>query len=564
MDKQWKTITVDNQAVQDLQTKLGIAPLLCQLLVQRNIQTFEAARQFFRPDLSHLHDPFLMKDMDKAVNRLSVAIKNGEKILLYGDYDVDGTSSVAMMFHFLAHFHKALDYYIPDRYTEGYGISIKGIEYATQQNVGLIIAMDCGIKAVEATARAKAAGIDMIICDHHLPGDDLPDATAILDPKQPGCAYPFRELSGCGVAFKLAQAYVERHGLDWPLLEDLLDLLVISIASDIVPLIGENRVLAYFGLKKLDRTQRPGLKALIEKSGRHRPLKISDIVFGLAPMINAAGRLADAGQASRLMLARDKAVAYDYARVLQERNKIRREFDQRTVEEAKALYSQNAYWAHRHSLVLFQPHWHKGIVGITASRMVEQFYRPTVILTEADGLAVGSARSVQGFDLYEALSMCKDLLINFGGHAHAAGLSLRPEDVPVFSDRFEGAVATLLEGKALVPEIPIAGTIELSEITAKFWRILKQFAPFGPHNRSPVFACYGVQDTGASRLLKGNHLQLFVRQHESRIFKGIGFGLGHHLETVKSGTFDICFTLQENLWQKQRSLQLVVRDIVKM
>lgn len=562
MDKKWAIIPVDKKIVEALQQSLGISPLLCQLLVQRNIQTFDQARQFFRPNLDQLHDPFLMKDMDKAVKRLSDAIKKGEKILLYGDYDVDGTSSVAMMYHFLRHFQAQLDYYIPDRYLEGYGISLEGIDYAVQKKVALIIAMDCGIKAIEAAKRAQQEGIDLIICDHHLPGDQLPEAFAILDPKQTKCTYPYPELSGCGVAFKLAQAYVIRQELDWQLLDDLLDLLVISIASDIVPMTGENRVLAHFGLKKLNRSQKPGLKALITQSGKTRPLNISDIVFGLAPMINAAGRLADADQASRLMLAEDKAVAYEYARVLQQRNKIRKEFDQRTVEEAKAMYQQNGYLVDRQSLVLFQPHWHKGIVGITASRMVETFHRPTVILTEAGGLAVGSARSVSGFDLYKALELCQDLLINFGGHAHAAGLSLRLENVPVFADRFEGAVATLLAGKQLVPEIPIAATIQLEEITPKFWRILKQFAPFGPHNRSPVFASYGVCDTGASRQLRGNHLELFIQQNESRVFKGIGFGLAHHLEMIKKRpAFDICYTLQENIWQGNRSLQLIVRDI---
>lgn len=562
MDKKWTKVPVDPKTVETLQQSLGISPLLCQLLVQRNIETFDQARQFFRPELTQLHDPFLMKDMDKAVNRLSNAIKKGEKILLYGDYDVDGTSSIALMFHFLQNFRVPLDYYIPDRYLEGYGISMEGVEYAHQKGCGLIIAMDCGIKAIAAANRAMQLGVDLIVCDHHLPAENLPEALAILDPKQKGCTYPYPELSGCGVAFKLAQAYVIRHQLDWQLLEDLLDLLVISIASDIVPMTGENRILAHFGLKKLSRSQRPGLKALIQQSGRNRPLNISDIVFGIAPMINAAGRLADAEQASRLMLAEDKAVADEYARVLGQRNKIRKEFDQRTAEEAKALYLQNAYLANRQSLVLFQAHWHKGIVGITASRMVEAFHRPTVILTEAGGLAVGSARSVQGFDLYEALELCKDLLINYGGHAHAAGLSLRPENVPAFADRFEGAVTTLLNGEQLIPEVKIAATIQLEEITTKFWRILKQFAPFGPHNRSPVFASYGVRDTGASRELKNNHLELFLQQGNSPVFKGIGFGLGHHLKAIKKhATLDICYTLQENLWQGKRSLQLVVRDI---
>ena len=562
MQKNWVYNKVDEETVVGLQKSLGISPLLCQLLVQRNVCSFEEAQRFFRPSIDHLQDPFLMKDMDKAVNRLSDAIKKGEKILLYGDYDVDGTSSVAMMYDFLSQFTQQLDYYIPDRYLEGYGISLEGVAYANAQNVDLIVAMDCGIKAFDAAKRAMDYGIDLIICDHHLPAEHLPGAFAILDPKRPDCPYPYKGLSGCGVAFKLAQAYVVKHRLDWSSLDHLLDLLVISIASDIVPMTGENRVLAHFGLKMLNRSERLGIKALIHQSGRKRPFNISDIVFGLAPMLNAAGRLADAGQASKLMLATDKTVAYEHARVLQHRNKIRKEFDQRTVEEAKAIYAQNTDWVQRQSLILYQPHWHKGIVGITASRMVEAIHKPTVILTEANGMAVGSARSVPGFDLHEALSMCEDLLINFGGHAYAAGLSLRPTDVPAFTDRFEGAVASLLAGQVVVPEISIAAAIKLEEITPKFWRVLKQFAPFGPQNRSPVFACYDVQDTGASRILRGEHLELLIKQGNSPVFKGIGFGLGHHLDLIrKTDRFDVCFTLQENTWQGNRNLQLVIRDV---
>jgi single-stranded-DNA-specific exonuclease len=411
MQKQWTFVQNEAEVIKKLQEALGIQPLFCQLLVQRGITTFDAAKRFFRPEWSHLHDPLLLKDMPQAVERLSSAIENGEKILLYGDYDVDGTTSIALMYTFLAKHHKNLDYYIPDRYKEGYGVSMDGIWYAHEHKVDLIIAMDCGITAIDQVKRAKELGIDFIICDHHLPEAQVPEAVAILNPKQTNCPYPFKELSGCGVAFKLAQAYTDAHGLDKAPLHELTDLLVVSIACDIVPIVDENRTLAWFGLQQLNRTQRPGLKALIDLSKRQRPLSISDIVFGLGPMINAAGRLADAQQAVRMMLSHDANVAYDYGRVLEHRNKLRKEFDQRIAQEARTLFLSDPKWQERKSIVLYQPHWHKGIVGIVASRMVDEFHRPTIILTESEGKIAGSARSVNGFDIHQAIGMCKDLAV---------------------------------------------------------------------------------------------------------------------------------------------------------
>ncbi len=560
MKTTWLPITTDETQVEALCNALGIHPVLCRLLVQRGVETYDQAKAFFRPSLADLHDPLLMKDMEVAVDRLQQAIAEGENILLYGDYDVDGATSVAMMYSFLSPIHTHIDYYIPDRYREGYGLSMEGIEYAREHGTALIIAMDCGITAVEQARRAKSYGIDLIICDHHLPGDTLPDAIAVLDPKRKDCSYPYKELSGCGVAFKLVQAYASQYGLDAETWESLLDFLVISIAADIVPMTGENRVLAWYGLRRLNRSPRAGLNALIEESRRSRPLHISDIVFGLAPMINAAGRLADAGHAVRLMLSGDRFVAAEYARVLEYRNQVRREYDRRTAEEAEALFSP--VQDERRSIVLYQPHWHKGIVGIAAARMVERFHRPAILLTRSDNIAVGSARSVQGFNLYEALSLCSDLLINFGGHAHAAGLSLLPENVQAFCDRFEAVVQLSLPEEAMQKVIDIHADIDFADITPSFWKILRQFAPFGPGNRSPVFRTRGVVDTGYSRLLKGEHLKLSLRQGD-KVFSGIAFFQGHAFEQISSRRpFDICYTIEESQWDDKTALELNVRDIM--
>lgn len=559
MQAEWQAVPADEARATALQEVLGIHPVLCRLLVQRGVETFEQAKAFFRPSLDDLHDPFLLQDMEAAVLRLRKAIERKEKILLFGDYDVDGTTSVAMMWSFLYPLLPHLDYYIPDRYREGYGLSLEGIEYAREKGVTLIIAMDCGITAVEQARRAAEYGISLIICDHHLPGQTLPQALAVLDPKRAGCPYPYKELSGCGVAFKLAQGYAQRYGIEREVLEELLDFLVISIAADIVPMTGENRILAWHGLQRLNRSHRPGINALIEESRRVRPLSISDIVFGLAPMINAAGRLADADHAVKLMLAQDRFVAAEYARVLEYRNQLRRDYDQRTAEEAEALFS--GYESDRSSVVLYQPHWHKGIVGIAAARMVERFHRPAILLTRSGNVATGSARSVPGFDLHEALGRCSDLLISYGGHAHAAGLSLLPENVPAFWDRFEAVVQLSLPREALRRVIAVHAEIDLEEITAGFWKILRQFAPFGPGNRNPVFVTRGVSDTGYSRLLKGAHIKLSLKQGK-QVFSGIAFHQADAFPAIADRRpVDICYTLEENTWDDRTALELMVKDI---
>ncbi len=561
MKKRRRFIPADENEISALQSALNIHPLLCRLLAQRGITSFEQAKQFFRPSLTQLHDPFLMKDMDKAVDRIEKAIRREEKILLYGDYDVDGTTSVALMFTFLKNYTKELDYYIPNRDKEGYGISQEGILYAKESEASLILAMDCGIRAVKKVELAKLYGIDFIICDHHRPGEKIPTAIAVLDPLQSDCQYPEQVLSGCGVAFKLAQAFQQKIAMDWPQLENLLDFLVLSIAADIVPITGENRILAHFGLKYLNETSKPGLRALIKAGKNQSPLSIRDIVYGVAPMINATGRLADAQQAVRLLLSTEKTVAKDAAKVLVYRNSLRKEYDKNTTKEALELWNETPGKENRKSIVLYQAHWQKGIAGITAARMVDNFNLPATILTKSNDKLVGSARSIKGFNLYEALKKCEDLLVNFGGHTHAAGLTILPENLEVFQDRFEAVSASTISEDALIPEIEIAGELSLEDITPKFWRILKQFAPFGPGNRNPVFLAKNVSDSGASRILRGNHLQLSIKQGKSGIFKGIAFGMGDMFSTIQKVPFSICFSLQENRWRGKSTLQLNIKDI---
>ncbi len=562
MKKRWTLMPADEQEVRHLQEALRIHPVFCRLLVQRGIKSFDDAKTFFRPQLSQLHDPFLMKDMDKAVERLQRAIGQKERILLYGDYDVDGTTSVALMYAFLSARHPHLDYYLPDRHKEGYGVSLQGVDYARQNGVKLIIAMDCGVQATGPVAKAKAAGIDFIICDHHLPGSGLPWAEALLDPKREDCRYPFKELSGCGVAFKLVQAFLMKNKEPEEELWELLDLLALSIAADIVPMTGENRVLAHSGLRKLNRTRRPGLKALIGQSGRPLPLSISDVVFGLAPLINAAGRLADAQQAVRLLLSNDKYVAADNARVLAQRNKLRKEHDRQILSEAKKMFEARKEWEELRSIVLFGESWHQGVIGIAAARMVEHFHRPTILLTESNGFAVGSARSVAGFNIYEPIKTCEDLLVNFGGHDHAAGLTLPIETVPEFAQRFEEAVRERITGEQRIPEVQVSALLDLKDITPGFWKILKQFAPFGPGNRSPVFVTKNVVDTGHSRVLKDNHLRLAVKQGDSPPVYGIAFGRADAFPKIsKKQPFHVAYKLEENHWQGETTIRMMVKDL---
>lgn len=557
----WRQLSADEATAAALQEALRIQPVFCQMLAQRGVRNFEEARQFFRPALADLHDPFLMAGMGAAVERLERAITRDERILLYGDYDVDGATSVALMYSFLSALHPNLDYYLPDRDKEGYGVSIAGVEYARSTGATLVVAMDCGIRAHKAVALARSYGIDFIVCDHHLPEYELPAAVANLDPKRPDCPYPYKELSGCGITFKLAQALALRYQTPADELQHLLDLVAVSIACDIVPMTGENRVLTHWGLQKLNRDPRLGFWALIQRSGRQYPLAISDIVFGLGPLINAAGRLGDARDAVRLLLATERNSALEAAGTLVQRNRERREVDHATTDEAKRRVLSDP--VPRKSIVLYDPAWHKGIIGIAASRMAEAFHRPTVVLTRSEGRIVGSARSVPGFDLYEALSRCEHLFLSFGGHAHAAGVQLSEENLPAFTEQFEAVVRQNLRPEAETPELDITAQLDFADISPKFWRTLQQFAPFGPRNMNPVFRTNGVTDTGHSRLLANNHVRLSVRQHpDGPVLTGVGFGLGAAFSAVQDRPFHLAYQLYEDTWRGERVLGLMVKDIV--
>lgn len=559
--QRWRLLPVGEATAQHLHETLRISPLLCRLLAQRGIASFEEARQFFRPTLDDLHDPFLMKDMDAAVNRLEKALQLDERILLYGDYDVDGTTSVALLYTFLSDFTQQLDYYLPDRDKEGYGLSLTGVEYARAGKATLMVVMDCGIKAHRAIELAATYGIDVIVCDHHLPDDTLPKAVAVLDPKRSDCPYPNDALSGCGVVFKLAQAFALRQNTDPAKCHALLDLVAVSICCDLVPITGENRIMTHFGLQLLNREPRLGLWALIQRSSRNYPLEVSDVVFGIGPMINAAGRLGDAREAVRVLLSADRNSALEAAATLRSRNRERREVDQHTAGEARRRVERDPDFNQRKSIVQFDPGWHKGIIGIVASRLVEQFHRPAVVLTQSGDRAVGSARSVPGFDLHAALSRCEHLFHSFGGHAHAAGLQMPVENVPDFAAHFEKIVCETISEAAEIPELEISADIGFEEITPQFWRTLRQFAPFGPGNMTPVFRASGVQDTGRSRLLADNHVRLSVRQNSGPVFTGIGFGLGNAFSEVKNEAFDLAFSLFEDQWQGERVLALMVKGV---
>lgn len=560
--KQWKLKFSDSKLEAQLKEEGGLSALQARLLTQRGIYSMEEANHFLYPDLKRLHDPFLMKNMKRAVNRLEHAITAKEKILLYGDYDVDGTTSITVMSQFLKKIDFPHDYYIPDRYKEGYGISQEGIEYAHRSGYSLIIAMDCGIRAVSATRLANNYHIDLIICDHHLPEEQLPEAHAILDPLQAHCGYPFKYLSGCGVTFKFIQAYCQKHDLPEEYWYELLDYLVISIAADIVPMTGENRILAHFGLQLLNQTQRPGLLALLSTSQRALPLTISDVVFGMAPLINAAGRMAQASLAVTLLLSENTSDALEAVKQLDYQNKLRREFEKRITEEAKQLFIKQENWEETSSIVLYQPHWHKGVVGIVASRLVEAFHRPTIILTESEGRVVGSARSVRGFDIHQAIGHCEFLLMNYGGHTHAAGLTLSKNNIVAFRDCFEGYVHAHITPEQKLPVLEFSSELDFSEITTELFETLQAFAPFGPGNRNPVFVTKNVEDTGYSRVLKEQHLKLSLKQNDSPSMAGIAFFMGHYSEKVYlRKPFDICYTLGQNKWKGQTNWQLMIKDL---
>ena len=552
----------DKDIVCALQESLGVSELVATLLAQRGIETFEEAKQFFRPQLSDLYNPFLMKDMDKAVERLHRAISSNEKILVYGDYDVDGTTAVSLMYLFLKEKCKYVEYYIPDRYDEGYGVSYKGIDYAKSNDFSLIVCLDCGIKAVEKVAYAKNKDVDFIICDHHRPGDTLPLAVAVLDPKRSDCDYPFKELCGCGVGFKLAQAYHQQYNLPFEDLVPLLDLVVVSIAADIVPMIDENRVLSFYGLQQLNASPRIGLKALMDVANRKETFTISDVVFGLAPRINAAGRIEHGNKAVELLVQQDFSIAKEKADYIDNHNFTRKELDKSITQEALAMIVPDA-----NSTVVCSEKWHKGVVGIVASRLIETHYRPTIVLTESNGKLTGSARSVSGFDVYNAIDACSDLLEQFGGHKYAAGLTLKKENLTAFIQRFEEVVSTTITAEMQIPKINIDLEMPIEDITMKTHRIIEQMAPFGPSNSRPVFMTKGVIDNGSGRLIgqHKNHLKLAITDTDnSKTLDGIGFGMSDYFSTIKDKQpFDVCFVLDLNEWNGTSKLQLRIKDIRK-
>ncbi len=575
MTKRWVLKqNVDPKKVKELSEALNINKTLAKLLVQRNIHTFDEARNFFRPNLEQLHDPFLMKDMEKAVSRIDEAIKNKEKILVYGDYDVDGTTAVALVYTFFKDFHDQIGFYIPDRYSEGYGISYKSIDFAAENNYKLVIALDCGIKAVEKVQHAKEKGLDFIICDHHRPGDTIPPAVAVLDAKRPDCNYPYDELSGCGVGFKLIQAYSKKYELPFENLIQYMDLVVVSIASDIVPITGENRILAYYGLKLLNSNPRPGLQAILnlanlgKTNGNSnkltRNLGISDLVFMVGPRINAAGRIETGNNSVELLIANKPEEAGEMADLINECNNERRSLDSLTTTSALEKIGENEELRKGKATIVYDPEWHKGVIGIVASRLTEVYYKPTIVFCKSNGLITGSARSVKDFDIYDAIDACSDLLEHFGGHKYAAGLSLKPEKLEAFQKRFMQIVEDTITEEMMIPEIEIDAEINLTDISPKFFRILRQFAPFGPGNMSPVFRTRRLIDTGFSRIVGKNHIKLsVVHPHISGFpVSGIAFQLGDHFDVVKSNQpFSLCYHLEENEWNGKVSLQLNVKDI---
>ncbi len=569
MDNKWNVLTLSpeqEKTKKELAEALGVSPILAKLLIQRGITTFDEAKKFFRPQLSDLHDPFLMKDMDKAVQRLNQAIANKEKILVYGDYDVDGATAVALVYKFLRQYTTNLDYYLPDRYVEGYGISYQGIDFAHDNHFSLVIALDCGIKAVEKVAYAKEKGVDFIICDHHKPDDQLPPAVAVLDAKRLDSTYPYGELSGCGVGFKLMQAFAKDNDIAFSELVPLLDLVTVSIASDIVPITGENRILAFHGLKQLNANPSIGLKAIIHVCGLDdKEITISDIVFKIGPRLNASGRIQSAAEAVDLLVTKDMRFAKEKAVQIDEYNQTRKNLDKDITKEAnKILSSVKDLDAHK-GIVVFNEEWHKGVIGIVASRLAEEYYRPAVVLTRSGDLATGSARSVPGFDIYKAVDSCRDLLENFGGHTYAAGLSMKMENVDRFRERFEDYVAENISQEQTVPTIDIDSEIQFHDITPKFFRILKQFNPFGPDNNKPIFCTRRVFDYGTSRLVGRDqeHLKLeLVDSNSENIMNGIAFGMHEHNAHVKSfNPFDICYSLEENTYNGNTSIQLLIKDI---
>ncbi len=563
MEKRWHILEAPEGKAAHLADALKIHPVLCKILAQRGIETYDAAKNYFRPQLSDLHNPFLMKDMDKAVQRITAAFEKNEQILVFGDYDVDGTTAVSCMFRFLQKIYipENIRFYIPHRYREGYGVSKEGIDFAGENHIALIIALDCGIKSAGLIRYAKQKDIDFIVCDHHLPDEDLPPAVAILNPKQKDCSYPYKELCGCGVGFKLICALSRHLKLNEADCFHYLDLVATAIAADIVPITGENRILAYYGVKQVNENPSPGIKALIELSGLQKSeMHINNLVFVIAPRINAAGRMDDARKAVQLFIEEDYTKAIEYAGMLHSDNDDRKEADSSITEQALSIIESDDLLIQRKTTVVYQPHWHKGVVGIVASRLIEKYYRPTVVLTQSGEIVAGSARSVPGFNLYEAIHACREHLLGYGGHFAAAGMTMLPGEVEAFSNKFEAVVAAQIEPAQLIPVLLIDAAIELADIKPVFYKIVSQMEPFGPENMRPVFICRNVTNTGYSRVVKEQHIKFSVKQNNTTI-SGIGFNMADRFGLLQPNQpVDVVFTINENEWNGEKSLQIKVID----
>lgn len=564
-DKRWTLIPADDEVINRLQEALKINPAICRILALRGVTDYESAKLFFRPELSQLHDPFLMKGMKKAVDRISEAIEWHERIMVYGDYDVDGTTAVSLVYSFLKkNYDGELAYYIPHRYREGYGISRQGIDYAHGNGYTLLITLDCGIKSVEHITYAQSLGIDVIVCDHHLPDANIPPAFAILNPKQPGCNYPYKELSGCGIGFKLASALAIHWKQPMENVYQYLDLVATSIAADIVPIDGENRILAFYGVKRINESPCLAISTLKELGGVTRALSISDLVFVIGPRVNAAGRMDDARKAVEFFIETDPEKIGALAAALHSDNDDRKEVDKSITEEALSILQEDAGIAFKKSTVLYRPHWHKGVVGIVASRLIDHYYRPTIVLTSANGKATGSARSVSGFNIYEAIHECRDLLENYGGHFYAAGMTMNENKVEEFIAKFEKIVASTITADQQVPEIEIDAEIPLSFVKPAFCNLLKQFEPFGPGNMKPVFITKELYDyQGSSNVVKEQHLRIVAHQRNGAIIEGIGFGLAEKYELVRNGPFDMVYNIEENEYNGNIKVQVKLIDVRK-
>ncbi len=565
MDYKWAVNrNKERRKVEELAMVLGMKEDLAELLVNRGISSFNEAKTFFRPQLSDLHDPFLMKDMDVAVKRLTKAIEDKEQMLIYGDYDVDGTTSVSLMYSYLEKINPNIGFYIPDRYKEGYGLSYQGIDFAHENGISLMICLDCGIKAIEKIEYANEKGIDIIICDHHRPGNEIPKAIAVLDPKRPDCHYPFDELCGCGVGFKLLQAFVIENGLNMEELFEYLDLVAIAVGADIVPIVGENRILAHYGLKVINQLKRPGIRALLEVAKAKKELSITDVVFIIGPRINAAGRIHSALKAVELLTSDDEKTLEKLSKEIEHFNSHRKTLDKSITKEALEIISSDSELLEAKSSVVFSEGWHKGVIGIVASRLTEHYYRPTIVLTENNGKATGSARSVRHFDVYNAIEKCSDLLENFGGHKYAAGLTLKKENLTNFQMKFEKVVTESMNEEWLIPELNIELEIDLERINPKFISIINQMAPFGPGNMKPVFVSHHCLDTGYSKVLKEEHLKLYIKQEKNPSIKmgGIAFGMADKMNILESGKpFSIAYQVYENEWKGNKKIELMVKDI---